>query len=315
MQKKTVFISSTYKDLKEYRRMVWDALKAFSVTVRGMEAFGARTTKPLETCLAEVEQADVYVGIIAYRLGSIDPQSKKPYTFLEYERAVEQKKEILIYLADDETASFPYAVVDKDGSQRERLQAFKEALKSEHTVGTFSTVEDLSEKLTREFSERFAAMPSKEQAVSEDVYAKTVKTLTDFRLRPKRYNGYEIRLEVQFFSSVFPASRHLCQQFNLEYGNTVGGYFNCLRPKERDVTSGFREMFATGNKIDRFVAAVDARTADLHAQLQFSEEDVRSVKAEFLGHSYYDDGDWGHDPNEIWVPPEGKVILLYAKQA
>jgi hypothetical protein len=39
---KTVFISSTYDDLKEYRRAVWELLEKFDVNVRGMEQFGAR---------------------------------------------------------------------------------------------------------------------------------------------------------------------------------------------------------------------------------------------------------------------------------
>jgi len=33
---KTVFISSTYDDLKEYRRAVWELLEKFDVKVRGM---------------------------------------------------------------------------------------------------------------------------------------------------------------------------------------------------------------------------------------------------------------------------------------
>ena len=110
----SVFISSTFKDLKDHRREVWGALKRFDVTVRGMEEFGARTAGALETCLAEVEQSDVYVGIIAYRLGSIDPGSDKPFTVLEYEKAAELKKEILIYMADDDAASFPRALMDDD---------------------------------------------------------------------------------------------------------------------------------------------------------------------------------------------------------
>jgi hypothetical protein len=53
--------------------------------------------RTLETCFAEVEQSDVYVGIVAYRLGSLDPATKKPFTVLEYERAVEQTKETTRY--------------------------------------------------------------------------------------------------------------------------------------------------------------------------------------------------------------------------
>jgi hypothetical protein len=122
MSADSVFISSTYKDLKDRRREVWDALKQFNVTVRGMEEFGARTAGALETCLAEVEQSEVYVGIIAYRLGSIDPETKKPFTVLEYEKAVELKKEVLIYIADDDTSSFPRSPMDEDSRTRKRLE-------------------------------------------------------------------------------------------------------------------------------------------------------------------------------------------------
>ena len=107
--KKTVFISSTYQDLAEHRRAVWQALEEFDVSVRGMEQFGARPGAPLETCLAEVEQSDVYVGIIAFRIGSIHPESAKSFTQLEYERASSLNKAILIYLVDEESARVRYS--------------------------------------------------------------------------------------------------------------------------------------------------------------------------------------------------------------
>jgi hypothetical protein len=53
MPRKTVFISSTYKDLHEYRKAVWELLPKFDVEVRGMEKFGARATSARETCLAD----------------------------------------------------------------------------------------------------------------------------------------------------------------------------------------------------------------------------------------------------------------------
>ncbi len=96
--KKNVFISSTYMDLKDYREAVWKLLESYNVNVLGMEKFGARKETPLETCLNEVERADIYIGIIATRFGSLEAESNKSYTQLEYEKALEQKKEILIYL-------------------------------------------------------------------------------------------------------------------------------------------------------------------------------------------------------------------------
>lgn len=97
----TIFVSSTFVDLQSHRKAVWDTLAEFDVAVRGMEQFGARTETPLQTCLFEVDQADIYVGIIAFRLGSIESQSGKSYTQLEYERALTRSKEILIYLVDE----------------------------------------------------------------------------------------------------------------------------------------------------------------------------------------------------------------------
>ena len=318
MPANTVFISSTYKDLKEHRRGVWDTLKQFDVAVRGMEEFGARTAGALDTCLAEVEQSDVYVGIIAYRLGSIDPESKKPFTLLEYEKAVELKKEILIYIADDEAAAFPSSLMDDDTRTRRRLAAFKAKLRERHTVDTFATPQDLAEKLSRDFKKFFLLKESgKDQdKPDEDVFEKTARALKEFRLTPKRYNGLEVLLRVTFYHDIFPASRSLCEHFNLDYGFTVGSYVRILRPTDKDAVLGFSEIYATSNKIDAFRELRESKEADLYAQLQFTGVDVKGTHAEFLGRTYYDydEPDYG-DPREVYVPPEGKVILLFTKPA
>lgn len=88
--RKTVFISSTYEDLKQHRAKIWDVLNKFDVNIRGMEQFGARKETPLNTCISEVEQSDIYIGIIAMRLGSIELNTEKSYTQLEYEKALGQ---------------------------------------------------------------------------------------------------------------------------------------------------------------------------------------------------------------------------------
>src|SRR5260370_6200937 len=139
---KTVFISSTYDDLKEYRRAVWELLEKFDVNVRGMEQFGARKEAPLATCLAEVEQSDIYLGVIAFRLGSIDSQSGKSFTQIEYERANELSKEIRIYLLDEQNATFSIRYIDHD-DKRTKLEAFKALLRERHTIESFTVVDDL----------------------------------------------------------------------------------------------------------------------------------------------------------------------------
>jgi len=285
-----------------------------------MEEFGARTTGPLETCLAEVEQSDVYVGIIAYRLGSINPETKKPFTVLEYEKALEQQKEILIYIADDESTSFPYSFMDEDPRTRKRLAAFKAKLREHNTVDSFSTPEDLAEKLSRDFKKFFETQQQEQSDPSTDdeAFAKTARALREFRLTPKRYNGHEVLLRVSFYSDIFPASRKLCHQFNLEYGFAIGAYIRIVKPADKEGTSGFSEIYATGNKVDALRTLRKTKEADLYAQLQFTEEDIQGVRAEFLGRSYYSyPGEYepDDDPYQVFVPPEGKVILLFTKAA
>ncbi len=133
----TVFVSSTFRDLSEHRRAVWDLLGACDVDVRGMEAFGARTEGPLETCLAEVEQSNVYVGLIGFRLGSIDEASGKSFTQLEYERARELGLETLIYLRYEDS-TLRLSDIDLDTIPREKLASFKRTLR-ENTQPTPST--------------------------------------------------------------------------------------------------------------------------------------------------------------------------------
>lgn len=318
MPTKTVFISSTYQDLPEHRRAVWELLKRFDVTVRGMETFGARTEGPLDTCLAEVEQCDIYVGIVAFRRGSIERESGKSFTQLEYERAVELGKTVLIYIADEATACFPYVHIDKDSRQRKQLEAFKGILCERHTVDKFSTPEDLKQKLGRDFAAHLSPQTQPELPTpEEDEYNKTLGSLKEFRLTPKRLNGHEVRLEVAFTGGPYAAPRTLCRQFNLEYGNTIFATLRVTKPADKNVVEGFTELYASGHKVDGLRKLIAAKKAELYALLQFSEEDIKGFRAEFFSRTYYDDGSMYQpdDSYQVYVAPEGKVILLFSKPA
>jgi hypothetical protein len=54
MASRTVFISSTYQDLAQHRRAVWEVLLDYDASVRGMEEFGARSEGALDTTLVQI---------------------------------------------------------------------------------------------------------------------------------------------------------------------------------------------------------------------------------------------------------------------
>ncbi|MFZ3113997.1 MAG: DUF4062 domain-containing protein [Syntrophales bacterium] len=280
--KRTVFISSTYEDLQPHRKKIWELLEQFDVTVRGMERFGARKETPLETCLAEVTQSDIYVGIISFRLGSIESSSGKSYTQLEYEKALELGKEIFIYLADEKDSKIQPVYFDK-GEKQEQLDNLKSILRERHTIDTFINEDDLAEKLKRKFREVFSEK-DKSKAMKGNEYQNTIDTLNKFLLVPKAYSGKEIQLKVKFKGEPFPASKAVCSSFNLDYGKTIGTDIEIIEPTiENEV---FQKIFIDYKMMEDFWKLKSENKIELLAKCQFSEQPISNLKANFVERSY-----------------------------
>jgi hypothetical protein len=313
---KTVFISSTYDDLKEYRRAVWELLEKFDVNVRGMEQFGARKDAPLATCLTEVEQSDIYLGLIAFRLGSVDPQSGKSFTQIEYEQAYElSSKEVLIYLVDEEHAQVLIKNVDRD-AKREKLEAFKRLLRERHTIESFTSVEDLKEKLNRDLKRLLTKKPLETDSITDEYFA-SKQVIDRFLLTHKEYSGREVRLSVQFTSKPYPASKKLCAAFNLEFGRTKGRKVKILKP-EGYTDSGFDELYCSSKHTETLLNQPDRSELDIYAKLQFAENQVPIVSARYKSVTYYEPPDTSFnipDLQEVHYSADAKLILLCSKLA
>jgi hypothetical protein len=149
--KRTVFISSTYRDLKKHREKIWNVLQNLDINITGMEEFGARQSTPLETCIEELEQSDIYIGIISMCYGSVDSLTGKSYTQLEYEKAKDLNLDILIYLIDENSGQITTGNIDF-GDNYLSLKNFKRILNANHTVDWFNNEEDLSGKIFKRLS-------------------------------------------------------------------------------------------------------------------------------------------------------------------
>jgi hypothetical protein len=145
MKKPNVFISSTFSDLKSHRKQLWNTLEKFEVNILGMEKFGARKEDSLTTCLKEVESCEIFILIVGMRFGTTDKKSQKSYTWLEYERAYELDKDILVYLIDENVGEIKVSDFDKENYQK--LTDFKEILKENHTIDSYVNVNDLVKKI------------------------------------------------------------------------------------------------------------------------------------------------------------------------
>jgi len=304
--KNTVFISSTFEDLKEHRKKVWSTLTKYEVNVRGMERFGARKENPLQTCLAEVEQSDIFVGIISYRLGSIDKASSKSFTQLEYEKALELKKEIFIYLIDDKNGKVAPTYVDF-GENHEKLESFKSILKERHTIDTFTDETDLAEKLDRKFDE-LLSKKANGQTGREDEYKKSNETLQKFLLLPKEYTNKEVKLKIKFESEPFPASKAICKSFYLSYGKTLGVKIKLISPEIKE--DAFNYLFIESKQAEQFLLIDRNKEIEIYASLNFTEDVINNIRAHFVSKT----SDYGTSSimiarTEI-LQAEGQIILL-----
>ena len=159
--KKKIFISSTYLDLIPHRKQVWKVLKDYDVEIKGMESFGARSSSPLETCLKELEECEIYIGIISMRYGSIDNDTEKSFTQLEYERAKDLGLDIYIYLIDEYKGQVETGSIDFEDKYF-KLTSFKRILKKERTVDFFINEIDLGRKIHDKLKE---ILPEKKELI------------------------------------------------------------------------------------------------------------------------------------------------------
>ncbi len=146
-----VYLSGTYKDLTEYRKAAYQQLRTMRHDVIGMEDYVAADERPLQKCLADLAESDVYLGIFGWRYGFIPPRKnpqRRSITELEYLQAKELKKPCLIFLSQDD-APWPVTMMDSqtgDGAAGKHIKRLRSELEVEHVVSYFSTPDQLASR-------------------------------------------------------------------------------------------------------------------------------------------------------------------------
>ena len=97
-----VFISSTVRDLSEYRQAAAEAVRLrewVPLLLNEYPDVGGKGP-PLEECLKKVAEADVVIVIVGHCCGWVPDDGEKSITRLECERAFEEPgKEVLPFLS------------------------------------------------------------------------------------------------------------------------------------------------------------------------------------------------------------------------
>lgn len=100
-KKLQVFVSSTYIDLIEERQAAVEAILDAGHIPAGMELFKAGNESQLKTIYRWIDESDVYMLILGGRYGSIEQNSCKSYTQLEYEYALSKNIPVFAVVLSD----------------------------------------------------------------------------------------------------------------------------------------------------------------------------------------------------------------------
>ena len=98
---KTVFVSSTSRDMQDQRAALKSLIEGLGMTYVGMEDFVPSESTPAEYIRDKVDECDLYLGIVGKRYGHVEPGSGMSMTEIEYHQAVAGGKPLRIFVMDD----------------------------------------------------------------------------------------------------------------------------------------------------------------------------------------------------------------------
>ncbi len=121
------FVSSTFEDLKRHRAHVIQELRKSGIFVDPMEDWTAEADEPRRFSTDRLAGCHFCVLLVALRRGYVPEGESVSITQMEYQSAVDEGMDVLVYLLDEE-APWPhrFVEVDKDPEVRkwrERLSA------------------------------------------------------------------------------------------------------------------------------------------------------------------------------------------------
>ncbi len=170
------FLSSTYIDLIEHRKLAVEALERLGQEVGRMEVFGARPEEPSKACLLEIEACDIFVGIYAHRYGYLPAGSQISITEAEFNHAVEHKKPIFCFMVDEDYPWPPKMI--EEHPAKAKLHNFKQRIDEAFVRDIFTTPEVLAFKVASGIGRYLAEtnQPSKD-AIAQDAAPRNFKSL------------------------------------------------------------------------------------------------------------------------------------------
>jgi hypothetical protein len=141
-----IFISSTFQDLQEERRILMEQILNLGHIPVGMELFQAANQEQWTYIKKRILTCDYYLLVVAERYGSIGSEGKS-YTRMEYEFAIANAIPVASFLLDDAVRGSRRADF-VEHNRREEIEAFRGLCSANKMVKFWRDPPDLALKAT-----------------------------------------------------------------------------------------------------------------------------------------------------------------------
>ncbi len=233
----TIFISSTFMDLKEYREAARSAIMSMRNHVNDMFYCAADEREPATLSMDEVRSSDLIILIVAHRYGTIPSGETRSITEMEFDAAMESNIPVLAFFIEKDA---DWATSKFEWQQYEKLLAFKTKIEQRVTTKYFTTRDSLAAQVTTaiaNFDKRHRSEIWTAKRWTPTITAATSKSLdslTDFYMHiGEAEDGLPLLLEISRSDSLNSLLSEIAKLFgtleNSGIASSLDSYLNRKR--------------------------------------------------------------------------------------
>jgi len=202
-----VFISSTKEDLEDARQEVSQALLRANCFPSAMELFPA-IGETLPYIKEVIRESDYYIVISAGKYGSIDSETGKSYTELEYDYAMEIGKPIIRLLHKNPLEKLTGDKLEHEPDRRAALEQFRKRLTETHLARFWEEPAQLTAEVVFGLQDAQKRHPATGW-VREEPNIEEIKAATENIFDAGPYSWFQFGLLCQKISKRLGCDRHV----------------------------------------------------------------------------------------------------------
>ncbi|CAI2290866.1 DUF4062 domain-containing protein [Vibrio parahaemolyticus] len=300
-----VFVSSTFADLKEERKLVIQTLMEMDCIPAGMELFPAIDEEQWQFIKSIIDDCDYYLIIVGGRYGSIAPDGIS-YTEKEYDYAIEKGMKV-IALVHENPDSIPAGNTDQNDTAREKLSEFIEKkLKKGRLVKFWSSDKDLPGLVAVNLAKTIKVYPAvgwvrSGSAASPELLSELNALRKENDILKSTAHHYE--------SSEFnvPNLASLDDEFSFQV-SIAGGESDSLSLSWSEVFAALsKKLLSSADEslaLDELNAVIKRKMNLTNDDFYFDESILEVIKIQFIAHNLFDeDGGW-------YLTSKGKKMMI-----